>query len=142
MDTTDLDIVDVLNAVLPFEKHFPGTNYLGPGTSLDLRLDEDGNPFPGNEPNGRVDEAALKHDAAYSRYDDLRNRLKADKEMLFDLYNIKNPTCREHLKQCLTVPALLIKRFFDIIILRVMDLFIFFRAMISSLVLKMFCQGA
>src|SRR3977135_206301 len=127
MDTTDLDFVDVLNAVLPFEKHFPGTNYLGPGTRLDLRLDEDGNPFPRNEPADRVDEAALKHDKAYSRCDDLRNRLKADKEMLFDLYNIKNPTRRERLEQCLTVPILLIKRFFGIIILVVMDVFTFLR---------------
>ena len=91
-DQTDLDIVDVINSVLPFEKHFPGCHYLGPGTRLDLRLDENGNPNPGNEPVDRVDEAALKHDKAYSRFDDLRNRLKADKEMLFNLYNIKNPT--------------------------------------------------
>jgi len=141
MDTTDLDIVDVLNTVLPFEKHFPGTNYLGPGTRLDLRLDEDGNPFPGNEPTDRVDEAALKHDKAYSRYDDLRNRLKADKEMLFDLYSIKNPTRRERLERCLTVPILLIKRFFGIIILGLMDLYTFLRTLIGSLMLKIFCRG-
>jgi len=137
MDATDLDIVDVLNAVLPFEKHFPGTNYLGPGTRLDLRLDEDGNPFPGNEPTDRVDEAALKHDKAYSRYDDLRNRLKADKEMLFELYNIKNPTRRERLERCLTVPILLIKRFFGIIILGVIEFF----KLVSSLMIKKFCGG-
>src|SRR5271154_5988680 len=83
-DQTDLDIVDVINAVLPFEKHFPGCHYLGPGTRLDLRLDENGNPLPGSEPVDRVDEAALKHDKAYSKFDDLRNRLKADKEILFD----------------------------------------------------------
>src|SRR5437773_11495852 len=94
MDTTDFDVVDVLNAVLPFEKHFPGTHYLGPGTRLDLRLDENGNPYPGNEPTDRVDEAALKHDKAYCKHEDLRSRLKADREMLNDLYNIKNHTRR------------------------------------------------
>ena len=141
IDTTYLDIVDVLNTVLPFEKHFPGTHYLGPGTRLDLRLDENGNPFPGSEPVDRVDEAALKHDKAYSRYDDLRSRLKADKEMLFDLYSIKNPTRRERMERCLTVPILMLKRFFGIIILGLMDVFVLLRTLIGSLVLKIFCRG-
>jgi len=125
MDSTDLDIVDVLNAVLPFEKHFPGTRYLGPGTRLDLRLDEGGNPLPGNEPTDRVDEAALKHDRAYSRFDDLQNRLKADKEMLNDLYNISNPTRKERLERCFTIPILLVKRFLGLIILRIIQFFTF-----------------
>jgi len=136
MDSTDLDIVDVINTVLPFEKHFPGTHYLGPGTRLDKRLDENGNPLPGSEPVDRVDEAALKHDKAYSRFDDLENRLKADKEMLFDLYNIKNPTQRERIERCLTIPVLLLKRFFGLMILRLRGLF----ALMATLVLKMFCR--
>src|SRR5579863_3816131 len=117
-DETDLDIVDIINTVLPFEKHFPGAHYLGPGTRLDLRLDVNGNPLPGSEPVDRVDEAALKHDKAYSRFDDLENRLKAGKQMLLDLYNINNPTGRERLERCLTVPILLIKRFFGLTILK------------------------
>src|SRR5271156_187111 len=125
MDTTDLHIVDVLNAVLPFEKPFPGTSYLGPGTRLDLRLDEDGNPLPGNGPTDRVDEAALKHDRAYSRFGDLQNRLKADKEMRNDLYNISNPTRRERLERCLTIPILLVKRLIGLIILRIIQFFPF-----------------
>src|SRR5271156_93458 len=125
MDSTDLDIVDVLNTVLPFEKDFPGTRYLGPGIRLDLRLDEDGNPLPGNEPTDRVDEAALKHDRAYSRFDDLQNRLKADKEMLNDLYNINNPTRKERLERCLTIPILLVKRFIGLIIMRIIQFFTF-----------------
>ena len=32
IDQTDLDLVDVLNTVLPFEKHLPGMNYCGPGS--------------------------------------------------------------------------------------------------------------
>src|SRR5271156_6568797 len=103
MDSTDLDIVDVLNAVLPFQKHFPGTRYHGPGTRLDLKLDEDGNPLPGNEPTDRVDEAALKHDRAYSKFNDLQYRLKDDKEMLNDMYNINNPTHKACLERCLTI---------------------------------------
>ena len=129
MDTTDFDVVDVLNAVLPFEKHFPGTNYLGPGTRLDLRLHVNGNPIVGNEPTDRVDEAALKHDKAYSRHDDLRSRLKADSEMLNDLYNIQNPTRRERFERCIVVPLIIIKRFFGRIVLGVMDIFSYLKSL-------------
>ena len=41
-DATDLDIVDVFNACLPFEKHLPGMNYCGPGTKLLKKLADDG----------------------------------------------------------------------------------------------------
>src|SRR5258708_32745023 len=105
-DTTDLDIVDVINTILPFEKHLPGMRYCGPGTRLDLRLDDNGNPLPGCEPVDRVDEAALKHDIAYSQHDGLRRRLAADKEMLKDLCNIEQPTCRESLEICIVGPIL------------------------------------
>lgn len=121
-DETDLDFVDVINTVLPFEKHLPGMRYCGPGTRLDLRLDENGIPFPGNEPVDRVDEAALKHDIAYSKYDDLRHRHQADKTMLQDLLNIEQPTCRERTERCFVVPILFFKRVIGSIILRIIDL--------------------
>ncbi len=34
-------------AKYPGEKHIPGYNYCGPGTRLDIRLDENDNPKPG-----------------------------------------------------------------------------------------------
>ena len=102
-DETDLDFVDVLNTVLPFEKHLPGMRYCGPGTRLDLRLDEHGKPFPGNKPVDHVDEAALKHDLAYSKSDELKDRNKADRQMLQDLYDIEAPSCRERMERCLVV---------------------------------------
>ena len=120
-DQTDLDIVDIINAVLPFEKHFPGCHYLGPGTRLDLRLDENGNPNPGSEPVDRVDEAALKHDKAYSRHDDLRHRHNADKEMIHDLLSIEQPTCRERFERCLVVPILFLKRIIGSLILKIIE---------------------
>lgn len=120
-DQTDLDIVDVINVVLPFEKHFPGCHYLGPGTRLDLRLDENGNPYPGSEPVDRVDEAALKHDKAYTKYNDLKHRNTADKEMIHDLLNIERPTCRERLERCLVVPILFIKRIIGLLILKIIE---------------------
>ena len=120
-DETDLNIVDVLNAVLPFEKHLPGMRYCGPGTRLDLRVDENGKPFPGNEPVDRVDEAALKHDLAYSKNDGLRHRHQADKEMLRDLYDIEQPTCRERLDRCLVVPIMFLKSLIGALILRLLQ---------------------
>src|SRR5271167_4670752 len=116
-DTTDLDIVDVINTVLPFEKHLPGMRYCGPGTKLHLRLDKNKIPLPGCEPLHRVDKAALKHDIAYSEHDDLRHRLIADKEMMHDLYNIEQPTCRERFERCIVVPILFLKRFIGSLIL-------------------------
>jgi Phospholipase A2-like domain len=117
-DQTDLDLVDVLNTVLPFEKHLPGMRYCGPGTRLDLRVDENGEPFPGNEPVDRVDEAALKHDLAYNKYEDLRNRHKADKQMLRDLIEIEEPTCRERIERCFVIPIMFIKSLIGSLILR------------------------
>jgi hypothetical protein len=120
-DETDLDIVDVINTVLPFEKHLPGMRYCGPGTRLDLRVDENGKPFPGNEPVDRVDEAALKHDLAYSESDGLRERNKADKEMLRDLCGIEEPTCRERLERCIVVPILFLKSLIGSLILKLIN---------------------
>ena len=70
-DTPDLDIVDVFNACLPFEKHLPGMNYCGPGTNLLKKLNDDGKTLKkGYEPVDRVGEAALKHDIKNSQHDD------------------------------------------------------------------------
>ncbi len=118
IDSTDLDIVDVLNKCLPFEKHLPGMNYCGPGTNLLRKLNEDGvTPRKGYEPVDRVDEAALKHDIKYSQYDDLRHRNLADKEMIRELRNIPNPTCRERLERCIVLPILIVKRYIGSMIL-------------------------
>src|SRR5271156_64216 len=117
-DETDLNFIDILNTALPFEKHLPGMRYCGPGTRLDLRLDENGKPLPVNEPVDRVDEAALKHDLAYSKHEDLRHRIQADREMLHDLYDIEHPTCRERLERCIVVPIMILKSLVGALILR------------------------
>ena len=95
MDKVDLDIVDIINTILPGEKHLPGMHYCGPGTRLDLKLNDDGTPKPGFEPTDQVDKIALTHDLAYSRHSDLRNRNTADKQMICELLNIEQPTCKE-----------------------------------------------
>ena len=74
------------------EKHNPrGYNYCGQGTRLDLRLDSNENPNPGEEPNNNVDKACYKHDLAYKN-ENIRNRQKADVHLIHDLNDIKQPT--------------------------------------------------
>ena len=122
-DEPDLNAVDVINYLVPGEKHWPGTNYLGPGTNLAERLQEDGiTPKPGQEPRDRVDEAALRHDISYTRYPDLKSRVKADHIMIKELWNIRRPTRRERCERCLTLFVLLFKTLFE------------------SLFLKLFCK--
>ncbi|ESO92716.1 hypothetical protein LOTGIDRAFT_162191 [Lottia gigantea] len=89
----------------PGEKHLPGHNYTGPGTRLDLRLDENDIPKPGEEPVNRVDAAALKHDILY-RNKDVTFRHQADKQMIDELENIPNPTFKEKLQRALIIKLL------------------------------------
>ena len=44
------------------EHHLPSYNYLGPNTRLDIRLDENNQPKPGEEPTNVIDQI---HDLAY-----------------------------------------------------------------------------
>lgn len=118
-DNVDLDLVDVINTVLPFEKHLPGMNYCGPGTNLKKKLNADFTVKVGYEPTDRVDEAALKHDISYCKHKDLRQRHKADKELLNDLRNIENPTWRERIERWIVYPILLIKSAIGSCILRI-----------------------
>lgn len=84
------------------EKHLPGYSYCGPGTDLQRRLDEDEKPRQGEEPINRVDSACLKHDIKYSKYDDVRERQKADIDLIQDLNGIKSPTIGERLGRTAT----------------------------------------
>ena len=52
------------------ERHAPGYNYLGPGTRLDIRLDEHLRPKKGEEAKDPLDATALKHDIAYKMIQD------------------------------------------------------------------------
>ena len=119
VDSTDLDITDIVNFAFPAEKHILGMNYCGPGTDLKKRLMSDGvTPKPEYAPVDRVDESALKHDIAYSRFSDLRRRHEADKIMISEMLSIERPTCKERLERCICVPILYIKRCIDGLILR------------------------
>ena len=89
----------------PGEHHLPSYNYAGPGTRLDIRLDENNLPKSGEEPINRVDAAALKHDIAYNNHD-IRTRQKADIDLIQDLNEIQNPTLRERIDRFLVKTAM------------------------------------
>ena len=87
----------------PWSKyHREHNNYAGPDTRLDIRLDENDNPKPGEEPINRVDAAAYKHDLAY-RDKDIRSRQKADIDLIHDVNEIEKPTLKE------TIAKLIVK---------------------------------
>src|SRR6059036_279105 len=109
LDQIDGDFIDVLNTILPFEKHIPGMRYCGAGTKLYKRLNSDGTPKPGNEPIDRVDEAAIRHDIQYELYKDRRHRLHADKVMIRELLNIPKPTLGKGRRGPLLYPYCLLR---------------------------------
>jgi len=65
-------IIDKLGAN-GIELHYPGYNYLGPGTRLEERLRNNSVPI------NPLDEAAREHDISYSKFSDLPNRHIADR---------------------------------------------------------------
>ena len=91
--------------------HIPGMKYCGPGTDLKMRLNEDNSPKQGWEPVDRVDEAALRHDLYYTAHTSHYERAKyGDKQMIDEVQNIPNPTCRERCERAIVVPILKFKR--------------------------------
>ena len=88
------------------EKHFLNHNFTGPGTNLQERLNADDTPKENSKPVNRVDEAAYKHDLAYRDSEDLTIRHEADRKMIYDMENIKNPTFREKLDRLIILPII------------------------------------
>lgn len=79
-------LVNNLINSLPFELHLPGYNYCGPGTRLKKRL------LRGDRGINQLDEACMKHDIAYDKYSNLRERHKADLDLLEMAKQRKNST--------------------------------------------------
>ena len=78
----------------PGEKHLPGYSYCGPGTRLDIRLDERDRAKPGETPINAIDEACRLHDIAY-RSGDLQQRHIADVKLIHALNSIPNKSLKE-----------------------------------------------
>ena len=84
----------------PGEKHLPGYNYCGPGTRLDIRLDDDDQPRSGEAPVNEIDEACYNHDLAY-RSNDLQQRHLADIKLIHAINAIPNKSLKEKLASLL-----------------------------------------
>jgi hypothetical protein len=83
-------------AKYPGEHHAPGYNYLGPGTRLDIRLDDNMQPKPGEEPINQLDNVALHHDIRYSHANgNLDKEHEADLIMLEELKHVKPTSALE-----------------------------------------------
>ena len=97
-DATGESFLNSLVNKLPFEMHFPGHNFTGPGTELYKILNSDGTPKEWSIPINRVDNAAYHHDLCDSKQDDTKTRNEVcDKTMLGELSGILNPTLRERI---------------------------------------------
>ena len=81
----------------PGEKHLPSYNYLGPGTRLDIRLNENNIPKSGEEPINAIDHLAYIHDLAYQNSNNIKDRHRADQEMINGLKQLKNLTIPQKL---------------------------------------------
>jgi hypothetical protein len=87
------------------EKHLPGYNYCGPGTRLDIRLDNQDQPKPGEIPINKIDQACHIHDVAY-KSKDLQQRHLADIKLIHALNSIPNKSLRESLASFLIKSAM------------------------------------
>ena len=96
-DATGGSFLNTLVNKLPFEMHFPGHNFTGPGTKLYKRLNPDGPPKESSIPINRVYNAAYDHDLCYSKHDTKTRNDVCDKTMLGELNSIENPTLRERI---------------------------------------------
>ena len=90
----------------PGELHLPDHNFTGPGTRLDLRLNDDNSPKQRSIPVDRVDKAAYHHDLAYAEHSDTTNRNIADKRMVNEIDSIPNPTFREKVERAIVKPII------------------------------------
>ena len=80
---TGIDIQKLLGKT-GIEFHWPGCQYMGPGTHLKKRLAR-GDPWPGIN---RLDKIAKIHDIDYSRAKNLRDKWKADEKMIQAITNL------------------------------------------------------
>lgn len=89
-------VVNGLINNLPFEMHYPGHNFLGPGTKLDKRLNNDLTPKDWSIPVDRDDEIAYRHDLCYAKNKNSKSRNSVcDKNMLDELNAVVSPTASE-----------------------------------------------
>jgi hypothetical protein len=96
------------------EMYLPGMNFAGPGSRLDLRLNDDGTPKQWSMSVDRVDLAAYHHDMSYAAHSDTANRNVADRVMLNELDSISDPTARERIERAVIKPTISTKERFGL----------------------------
>src|SRR5215831_18681529 len=101
------DIVDVIGKNIG-EIHFPGSNYLGPGTKFIERINRE------DKPVDRIDEAAMHHDLSYHIHKNKEKRHEADRKLLKDIDEIQNPTFTEKVKKITTKAVIKPKLYFGL----------------------------
>ena len=95
-----VDIHKAISKVLPKDGlHLPGHRYTGPGTDLNVRLDENDDPRPGYEPFNQIDEISMKHDICYR--DMPTGKHRCDENMLDSLKKVKPQNFREKVDRAL-----------------------------------------
>ena len=67
------------------EFHWPGYQYMGPGTHLEKRLKR------GDPGINRLDRISKTHDIDYSRARSLKDKHKADRKMIKSIENLPGP---------------------------------------------------
>ena len=95
-----------------FELHFYKTNYMGPGTDLDKRLNEDGTPKAEYAPTDRIDQLAYEHDMFYKAHTGWKDRMESDIKLINDVKLLKNLTCKERLEKYVVIICIGAKVFF------------------------------
>ncbi len=93
---------------LPFELHYPGYHFLGPGTKLRKRIAQ------GDKGINKLDEAAKRHDLFYEQHKDTKSRHSADKALENEAWErVKAPDSKlsEKVAAYLTTNAMKVKRF-------------------------------
>src|SRR6266576_903267 len=92
---------------LPFELHYPGYHFLGPGTKLRKRIAQ------GDKGINKLDEAAKRHDLFYEQHKDTKSRHSADKALENEAWErVKAPDSKlsEKVAAYLTTNAMKVKR--------------------------------
>ena len=94
---------------IPGELHLPGYSFCGPGTILTKRLDEADHPKPWSKPINKVDEVCTRDDIDYGNSTTLEEKHEADREMLYNLSLIQNPTLTEKVDRFIVEKMICVK---------------------------------
>ena len=95
---------------IPGELHLLGHNFSGPGTKLNLRLNEDLSPKEWSMPINYLDEACYHHDIEYLKAgDDLNLKHEADARLIDKIKDYQPKSLKERLDKFIIMQAIKLK---------------------------------